>query len=213
MNAGSKKLKYYDQSEVKDPYGQISNNGFTPLGNLKTYAVANMYDRPEPTHLRDLPDLFTVPYSTTPFLGSNQPSIKYVNTDSEVLRAPVFNHKKSAIDVSQVTFFPQQVFKENPNVSKKLNLFYEQETTINNGDDVYGNGSPQDDKVKLGQIDDGQNVKRVVNRWNYVDPRIVQNVDNIIMNMKSENGIDISLPRGGVSTRNELRNYVEYNKC
>ena len=42
INAGSKKLRYYDQDSVKDPYAQISNSGFTPIGNLKTYGVANI---------------------------------------------------------------------------------------------------------------------------------------------------------------------------
>ena len=39
------------------------------------------------------------------------------------------------------------------------------------------------------------------------------NVDNIIMNMKNDKGNDISLYQCGVSTRNELRNYVETNNC
>ena len=75
ITAGSKKLRYYNNEEIKDPYAQISNSGFTPVGNLKTYGVANMYDRSEPTRLRDLPELYTVPYQTTPFLGRNTTSI------------------------------------------------------------------------------------------------------------------------------------------
>ena len=80
-NAVSQKLKYYAQETVKDPYAQISENGFTPLGNLKTYGVANMYDRPEPTNLKDLRELYTVPYTTTPFLGNNVTSRKFVDVD------------------------------------------------------------------------------------------------------------------------------------
>jgi hypothetical protein len=64
LDATSKKLRYYSQDAIKDPYAQISNSGFTPIVNLKTYGVANMYDRPEPTHLRDLPDLYTLPYTS-----------------------------------------------------------------------------------------------------------------------------------------------------
>jgi hypothetical protein len=76
LDATSKKLRYYNQDQIKDPYAQISNSGFTPVGNLKTYGVANMYDRSEPTNLRDLPEIYTVPYNTTPFLGNNTTSIK-----------------------------------------------------------------------------------------------------------------------------------------
>ena len=44
VNAASKKLRYFEQNAIKDPYAQISDAGFTPVGNLKTYGVANMYD-------------------------------------------------------------------------------------------------------------------------------------------------------------------------
>lgn len=44
------------------------------------------------------------------------------------------------------------------------------------------------------------------NRWDFVDPVLVQNVNNIIF----ANGV---IPRGGISTRNELRNYSELNNC
>ena len=100
VQAGSKKLRYYDQDTIRDPYAQISNSGFTPIGNLKTYGVANMYDRSEPTNLRDLPELYTVPYNTTPFLGTNTTSIKYIDDDSTILRYPVFQNRKSATGTS-----------------------------------------------------------------------------------------------------------------
>jgi hypothetical protein len=44
------------------------------------------------------------------------------------------------------------------------------------------------------------------NRWDFVDPRLVQNVNNIIF----ANGV---LPRGGISSRNELQNYAGLNNC
>ena len=215
IDASSKKLKYFNQDTIRDPYAQISNSGFTPVGNLKTYGVANMYDRPEPTNLRDLPELYTVPYSTTPFLGTNTTSIKYVDADSTQLRYPVFQNKKSAIDVSQVTIHPQQVFISNPDVSSILNNYYEQATTINLlGKNDYTYSSALDpDKLALGQKHDGQDSTRFINRWDIVDPRIVQNVDNIVMNVKNADGTVISLHQCGVSTRNELRNYVEVNNC
>ena len=37
MDAASKKLRFYNQDPIRDPYAQISNSGFTPIGNLKTY--------------------------------------------------------------------------------------------------------------------------------------------------------------------------------
>jgi hypothetical protein len=215
IDAGSKKLRYYNQDQIKDPYNQLQNSGFTPIGNLKTYGVANMYDRPEPTNLRDLPELYTVPYNTTPFLGTNTTSIKYINDDSTKLRYPVFQNRKSAIDTSQITTHPQQMFMENPAVSPALNNFYEQVLTIN----VAGSldqqfETPLDtNKIMLGQSNYGLNSKRVVNRWDIVDPRVVQNVDNIVMNTKNSDGAIISLFSCGVSSRNELRNYVEINNC
>ena len=215
IDAGSKKLRYYNQDSIKDPYSQISNSGFTPIGNLKTYGVANMYDRPEPTKLRDLPELYTVPYTTTPFLGNNTTSIKYVDDDSTKLRYNVFQNKKSAIDVSQVVSHPQQAFVDNPGVSGILNNFYEQATTINllgNNDQEFEN--PLDpDSLMLGQPNGGLNASRFINRWDIVDPRVVQNVDNIVMNMKDSSGNIIGLFPCGISTRNELRNYVEVNGC
>ena len=215
MNAASKKLRYYDQDLIRDPYAQISNSGFTPVGNLKTYGVANMYDRSEPTNLRDLRELYTVPYKTTPFLGQNAPSIKYVDSDSTILRSPVFQNKKSAIDVTQVTIHPAKQFIKNPGVSPELNNFYEQSTTINLLDkDNYTYSSTIDPNLLgLGQNNDGLESTRYINRWDIVDPSIVQNVDNIVMNMKNSNGDIISLKPCGISTRNELRNYVEVNNC
>lgn len=44
------------------------------------------------------------------------------------------------------------------------------------------------------------------NRWDIVEPSLVQNVDHIIY----MNGI---VPVGGISTRNELQNYVNLNNC
>jgi hypothetical protein len=215
IDASSKKMRYYDQNSIKDPYAQISNAGFTPVGNLKTYGVANMYDRPEPTHLRDLPEVYTVPYSTTPFLGNNTTSIKYVDTDSLDLRYPVFQNRKSAIGTSQVTIHPQQAFTNNPNVSPQLNTFYEQATTINQmGNDDYTYSAAVDPVfIGLGQKNYGEQSTRYVNRWDIVDPRVVQNVDNLVMNMKNSDGHVISLHQCGVSSRNELRNYVEVNNC
>ena len=215
IDAASKKIRFYNQDPIRDPYAQISNSGFTPIGNLKTYGVANMYDRSEPTRLRDLPELYTVPYSTTPFLGNNTTSIKYVDDDSTKLRYPVFQNKKSAITTSQVTIHPQQVFIQNPGVSEKLNNFYEQATTINllGQDDQTFSTSLDPTKISLGQRNYGLDSTRYINRWDIVDPSIVQNPDNIIMNMKNSEGGVISLFQCGISTRNELRNYVEINNC
>ena len=215
VDAASKKLKYYEQNAIKDPYAQISDSGFTPIGNLKTYGVANMYDRSEPTRLRDLPEVYTVPYSTTPFLGQNVPSIKYVDNDSTILRTPVFQNKKTAKTITEVTYYPEQVFIKNNGVSEKLNIFYQQATTINllGKDDQTFSADLDPRKLKLGQKNDGLNSTRFVNRWNIVDPSITQNVDHIIMNMKDVNGNDRSLFQCGISTRNELRNYVEVNNC
>ena len=215
VDAASKKIRFYNQDQIKDPYAQISNSGFTPVGNLKTYGVANMYDRSEPTRLRDLPEIYTVPYTTTPFLGNNTTSIKYVDDDSTKLRYPVFQNKKSAIDVSQVVYHPPQAFVENTGVSKELNNFYEQATTINllGKDDQKFTTDLDPTRIMLGQKNYGLDNTRFINRWDIVDPRVVQNVDHIVMNAKGSDGHVIGLFPCGISTRNELRNYVEVNNC
>jgi hypothetical protein len=215
IDATSKKLRYFNQDQIKDPYNQIQNSGFTPIGNLKTYGVANMYDRSEPTNLRDLPELYTVPYNTTPFLGTNTTSIKYIDNDSTKLRYPVFQNRKSAIDTTQVTMYPQQAFIQNPGVSPSLNNFYEQVTTINllGPNDQQFEAPLDPNKIMLGQNNYGLASKRFMNRWDIVDPRVVQNVDNIVMNSKNLDGNVISLFSCGLSSRNELRNYVETNNC
>jgi hypothetical protein len=148
-------------------------------------------------------------------LGNNTTSIKYVDDDSTKLRYNVFQNKKSAIDISQVVSHPQQAFVENPGVSNSLNNFYEQATTINllgDRDQQYPNNLDPS-SIKLGQANDGLNNTRFINRWDIVDPRVVQNVDNIVMNMKDSQGNVIGLFPCGISSRNELRNYVEVNNC
>jgi hypothetical protein len=44
------------------------------------------------------------------------------------------------------------------------------------------------------------------NRWEFVDPNLVQNPDHIIF-------ADGVIPRGGISSRNELRNYMSLTNC
>lgn len=44
------------------------------------------------------------------------------------------------------------------------------------------------------------------NRWDFVDPNVVQNPKNIIF-------ADGVIPPGGISTRNELRNYSQLQNC
>jgi len=44
------------------------------------------------------------------------------------------------------------------------------------------------------------------NRWQFVDPNLVQNPQNIIF-------ADGVIPRGGIDSRNQLQNYAELNSC
>ena len=44
------------------------------------------------------------------------------------------------------------------------------------------------------------------NRWDFVDPKLVQNPKNIIF-------ADGVIPRGGIDTRGQLRNYAQLNNC
>ena len=191
--------KNYVRAPISDP-----NAGYTPIGNMKQYNIANIYERSEPTHLNDLPTLYKVPYKTTPALGTAAPARKFIDVNSQ-LRSPVHLNKKSANGVSQVSLHPPLIktvdSRNTPGISPAMATYMNSVQTIN-----YNVEQPAIDR-------DGLTTVRTNNRWDYVDPKIVQNPNHIIMNYKNGSGNEVSLHQCGISTRNELRNYVELNNC
>lgn len=73
---------------------------------------------------------------------------------------------------------------------------------INSNLQTFGIGEP----TNLNNLTKDVTTAADYNRWDFVDPVLVQNPKNIIF----ANGV---IPRGGISTRNELRNYSELNSC
>lgn len=190
--------KNYVRAPISDP-----NAGYTPIGNMKQYNIANIYERSEPTHLNDLPTLYKVPYKTTPALGTATTSRKNIDVSSQ-LRSPVHLNRKTANGISQVVTHPpmlRTVQWEKDGVSPSMATYLNSVQTINYNLDV----PPVDE--------DGLTAVRTNNRWDYVDPKLVQNPDHILMNYKTGSGNMVSLHQCGISTRNELRNFVELNNC
>jgi hypothetical protein len=83
--------------------------------------------------------------------------------------------------------------------SNNLNVTY---VDTNSRDLTFGIGEP----TNLNDLTRSVTSVQDYNRWEFVDPKLVQNPDHIIF----ANGV---IPRGGISTRNELRNYAQLNSC
>ena len=157
MRILSKPMKYYtadiwapNPTNNMGDYGQFST--FTPIGNQKSYGVTGNLVFPsigEPTSLGNRKSLtYAQPLKTTPFLGSNNPSIHNIDIEST-----------------------------------HLNLGFGQPTNLN---DLTRDSTTSVDW----------------DRWHLVDKNVVQNPNNIIF----ANG---AIPVGGISSRNELRNYTQ----
>ena len=162
--------KNYVKAPISDP-----NAGFTPIGNMKQYNISNIYERSEPTRLNDLPTLYKVPYKTTPSLGSASTSRKMIDVSSQ-LRSPVHLNRKTANGVSQVVTHPptlRTVQWEKDGVSPAMATYLNTLQATN-----YNLTTPAVDA-------DGLTAVRTNNRWDYVDPKLVQNPDHILMNYKT----------------------------
>ena len=103
LRLGSKPMKYYI-NQLNTPQTNPFME-FTAIGNQQVYNVQNEFSAPLPTRLNPLPDVYVLPYSTTPFLGQAAPSMLYSDTSSN-LRFGTSNlrDKKSAVLLSEVDY-------------------------------------------------------------------------------------------------------------
>lgn len=73
---------------------------------------------------------------------------------------------------------------------------------INSNQMTFGIGEP----TNLNYLTKDVTTSTDYNRWSFVDPMLVQNPKNIIF-------ADGVIPPGGISTRNQLKNYANLNSC
>lgn len=83
LNLSTKPMQYYvnslnNISGTNDPY-----LSFTPIGNAKGEYISNEFERPIPSTLQRTSAVYHQPYSTSPFLGS-QNNVNVLNTDNDL---------------------------------------------------------------------------------------------------------------------------------
>ena len=85
LNLATKPMEYYVNS--LNNISSIPNDenflSFTPVGNAQNVNIANIFDRPIPSTLQTTSSVYTLPYSTSPFLGSSN-NINYLDTDNDL---------------------------------------------------------------------------------------------------------------------------------
>lgn len=108
-------------SSQKEGFGnqKLYNNNnpfltFTPIGNTQVVNIANVYDRPIPSTLQKTSSIYTLPYSTSPFLGASN-NVNNLDTDNDlVLKAGRHLRSKnnSAKDSEKQFAFDGDLIKE-----------------------------------------------------------------------------------------------------
>jgi len=102
LRIGSKPMKYYVNqlnSPQMNPFME-----FTMVGNQQVYNVQNNYQTPLPSRLNPIYQTYVFPYSTTPFLGQNSPSMMYPDTDSNLRFGSDVRQKKSAVSLGEIDY-------------------------------------------------------------------------------------------------------------
>ena len=85
LDLASKPLKYFVNS-LNTIEGVNENDKFmtfTPIGNAALSNIPNFYERPIPSTLQTTSSIYTLPYSTSPFLGSSN-NINTLDTDNDL---------------------------------------------------------------------------------------------------------------------------------
>jgi len=101
LNLATKPMEYYvnslnNISGTNDPY-----LSFTPVGNAKSENIPNDFERPLPSTLQRTSAVYHEPYTTSPFLGS-QNNVNVLNTDNDlILKAGLsLRHKNNQAELS-----------------------------------------------------------------------------------------------------------------
>lgn len=85
LKLSTKPLNYYINS-LNNISGLDNNEqylAFTPIGNAATQNISNLFDRSLPTNLNRLSSVYTLNYSTSPFLGASN-NINTLDTDTDL---------------------------------------------------------------------------------------------------------------------------------
>jgi hypothetical protein len=102
LRISSKPMKYFVNqfnSPQSNPFTE-----FTTVGNQCTWNVSNEFDRALPTRLNELPQVYVLPYSTTPNLGLAAPSMQYPDTSSNLRSSDPPRPKKSAVSLGEIDY-------------------------------------------------------------------------------------------------------------
>ncbi len=102
LRMSSKPMKYY-VNQFNSPQAN-SFSEFTPIGNQQVWNVQNEYDHALPTRLNELPQVYVLPYSTTPNLGLVAPSMQYSDTASNLRISQDVRPKKSVVGLAEVDY-------------------------------------------------------------------------------------------------------------
>lgn len=102
LRISSKPMKYFVNqfnSPQSNPFTE-----FTPIGNQQVWNVQNEYDHPLPTRLNELPQVYVLPYNTTPNLGLVAPSMQYSDTASNLRISQDVRPKKSVVGLAEIDY-------------------------------------------------------------------------------------------------------------
>ena len=184
LRIGTKPMKYYVNqfnSPQVAPFMQ-----YTVVGNEKQYNVRNDYERPVPTRLNPLYNVNTLPYNTTPFLGSENTAREYVETDSNLRWGSDIRGLKSQNGTTE-----KEYNRWNPGVYPE---------TVQNAGQFMVPGTKKQQAI-MGP----QGLMEYANDHNagYYDPSEQNNV--LFMNS--------AVPYFGISSRNLLQNISELSGC
>jgi len=102
LRLGAKPMTYY-VNQMNSP--QVNSfQTFSMIGNQKPFGVSNNYDRALPSRLNPNYQSYTLPYSTTPFLGSAHPAREYNETGVVLRFGNDIRPKKSSVALSEVDY-------------------------------------------------------------------------------------------------------------
>ena len=178
LRIGSKPMKYYVNqlnSPQMNPFME-----FTVVGNQQVYNVQNNFQTPLPTRLNPIYQTYVFPYSTTPNLSQQAPSMLYADTESNLRWGTDLRQKKSSVTLSEIDYNRWE-----PGVSAQ---------TVQNAGQFLGLNSVG------GSL---QANAQGIDRDGYFDYRSQNNV--IFGNS--------SFPYFGMSSRNQLHNFLLINNC
>jgi hypothetical protein len=96
-------LKYYVNSLDTIDGTNDPNLSFTPIGNAQVQNISNVYDRPIPSHLNNLPSIYTLPYNTTPNLGQSS-NINVLDTARDLELKVGLELRNKSTDLSAFRF-------------------------------------------------------------------------------------------------------------